>query len=65
MNRYRKKTEQERKPISDYLLCVAKLGGYLARANDSPPGNLVLWRGVSRLTDICLGFTVREVLVGN
>ena len=33
-----------------------KLGGYLARAKDPPPGNLVLWRGLSRLTDILLGF---------
>src|SRR6056297_2885598 len=23
--------------------------------NDGPPGNNVLWRGLSRLTDICLG----------
>ena len=35
---------------------IAKLGGYLARAKDPPPGNLVLWRGLTRLTDILLGF---------
>lgn len=51
--------------ISYYLESVARLGGYLARANDSPPGNMVLWRGFSRLTDICLGFTIREEVVGN
>ncbi len=51
--------------ISYYLESVARLGGYLARANDSPPGNMVLWRGFTRLTDICLGFTIRETIVGN
>jgi hypothetical protein len=25
------------------------LGGYLARSSDSPPGNMVIWRGLSRL----------------
>ena len=37
---------------------VARLGGYLARASDPPPGNIVMWRGWSRLTDIVLGSTV-------
>jgi len=53
------------KPISHYLQSVATLGGYLARANDSPPGNMVMWRGLARLTDICLGFTIGAELVGN
>ncbi|MBI1315192.1 IS4 family transposase [bacterium] len=42
--------------ISDYITAVARLGGYLARGKDPPPGNTVLWRGLSRLTDIQLGF---------
>jgi hypothetical protein len=46
------------KPISHYITTVARLGGYLARAHDSPPGNMVLWRGFARLTDIHLGFTL-------
>jgi hypothetical protein len=41
---------------SYYLLRIAKLGGYLARAKDPAPGNMVFWRGLSRLTDILLGF---------
>jgi len=36
-------------------LAVAKLGGYLARKNDTPPEKTVLWRGLSRLTDIHQG----------
>jgi hypothetical protein len=49
-----------KRTVSHYLLQVAKLGGYLARAKDPPPGNLVLWRGLSRLTDILLGFQLRN-----
>jgi hypothetical protein len=40
------------KTISYYLIKIAKLGGYLARANDGPPGNKVIWRGLSRLISI-------------
>jgi len=42
--------------VSHYLVQIAKLGGYLARAQDPPPGNMVLWRGLARLTDMLLGF---------
>jgi hypothetical protein len=38
--------------VSHYLAAVARLGGYLARAGDPPPGNMVIWRGLTRLTDI-------------
>jgi len=41
--------------LSYYLTKLARLGGYLARSNDPPPGNTVIWRGLSRLTDIELG----------
>lgn len=51
--------------VSDYITEVAKLGGYLARGKDPPPGNMVLWRGLSRLTDIQLGFELRKGVVGN
>jgi hypothetical protein len=48
-----------------YLTKLARLGGYLARANDPPPGNMVVWRGLSRLTDINLGFLLATQDVGN
>lgn len=51
--------------LGECLLKVAKLGGYLARASDPPPGNLVMWRGVSRLTDIHLGYLLAKGEVGN
>lgn len=51
--------------LSFYLTKIARLGGYLARAKDPPPGNAVMWRGVSRLTDIELGFLMGAQVVGN
>jgi hypothetical protein len=41
--------------LASCLTKIARLGGYLARAGDPPPGNTVMWRGPSRLTDITLG----------
>jgi hypothetical protein len=46
------------KSLSDCILQLAKLGGYLARKSDPPPGNMVLWRGLTRLIDIQLGYTM-------
>jgi hypothetical protein len=48
------------KNVAHYVLAVARLGGYLARKNDGPPGNMVLWRGITRLTDIQLGYELRQ-----
>jgi hypothetical protein len=48
-----------------YLIKVARLGGYLARASGPPPGNIVMWRGMSRLTDITLGAILQSQLLGN
>src|ERR1700757_1384844 len=59
------KPQARRKTLSHYLTKIARLGGYLARANDPPPGNTVMWRGLSRLTDIALGAMVGAEIVGN
>lgn len=48
------------KPLSDYILKIARLGGYLARAQDPPPGNMVIWRGWTRLNDIVWGTMIDE-----
>ena len=53
------------KSLSPYLPKLARLGGYLARSSDPPPGNTVLRRGLSRLTDIHLGFLLASQVVGN
>jgi hypothetical protein len=51
--------------LSLYLTKLAQLGGYLARTKDPPPGNMVMWRGITRLTDIQLGFILGAKLMGN
>jgi hypothetical protein len=53
------------KTLSHYLIKITRLGGYLARASDPPPGNSVMWRGLSRLTDITLGAMVGAEFVSN
>ena len=52
------------KSLSFYITKLARLGGYLARAGDPPTGSPVMWRGLSRLTDLELGFNAAK-LVGN
>ena len=47
-----------RRTLATYLLQIAMLGGYLARNHDPPPGNLVVWRGLTRLNDIALGISI-------
>lgn len=54
-----------KRTVSHYLLEVAELGGYLARTKDPPPGNMVIWRGLSRLADLCHGFELNSRVVGN
>ena len=40
-----------------YMTRVARLGGYLARRHDAPPGAIVIWRGFARLVDLVDGYT--------
>ena len=51
--------------LQSCLTQLARLGGYLNRAGDPPPGNTVIWRGMSRLTDIEIGFLMGTENVGN
>ena len=48
-----------------YAVKIARLGGYLNRRSDPPPGNIVMWRGLTRLSDIGLGLSLAAELVGN
>ncbi len=47
-------------PLIRYIIKLAQLGGYMARANDPPPGNTVIWRGMRRLIDIQIGFELAQ-----
>jgi len=62
----RRQTGSRRPPsLSSCLTQLARLGGYLNRASDAPPGNTVIWRGLSRLTDIEIGYLLGAHVVGN
>jgi hypothetical protein len=38
---------------------VAKIGGYLDRSNDPPPGHQLMWDGYSQLQLMCEGFILK------
>ena len=59
-----RRNEPPGRTLSDYLTQIARLGGYLARAHDPPPGNIVIWRGWSRLMDIKIGANVSRNICG-
>ena len=42
------------------VLVLARLGGYLARKHDPPPGHQLMWQGYVTLYGMCLGFALRE-----
>ena len=46
------------KTVKEFVDAVAKLGGYLGRKCDGPPGWQSLWRGYQRLADIVLGLEI-------
>ena len=51
-------TRKDLKPPSTLwaaVLLVAKLGGYLGRKNDPPPGHQLMWQGYTALHFMCLG----------
>jgi len=50
--------------LSHYINRIARLGGYLGRKNDPPPGNIVMWRGLARLTDIAIGYSINAEKCG-
>ncbi len=52
-----KKTDDPKnKTLSVYLRKIAQYGGYLARNNDRPPGLKVMWRGLSSLMEVEIGY---------
>ena len=47
--------------LHDFIAILACMGGYLARTGDPPPGNSVIWRGLSKLHDVRKGFELANV----
>ena len=46
--------------LGEAVRLVAKIGGYLGRKNDPPPGNQLLWQGYREFQFMCLGFALLE-----
>jgi len=46
--------------LGEAVRLVARIGGYLGRANDPPPGHQLMWRGYSQLRIMCEAFTLRD-----
>jgi len=44
--------------IDKIVIWISKLGGYLDRENDGPPGTVALWRGWKRLADLTEGWNL-------
>ena len=44
--------------LNTAMRMVAKLGGFLGRQADGPPGTTTLWRGLQRLADITDTFAI-------
>ncbi len=55
------RTRKDLKPperLGDAVRIVAKLGGYLGRKGDGPPGHQTMWEGFIRLQGMCSGYVM-------
>lgn len=46
--------------LKEAIIWIARLGGYLARKHDRPPGPLVLWRGLQELELLAEGYRIAK-----
>jgi len=46
--------------LGEAVTLVAKIGGYLGRNSDPPPGHQLLWQGYAEFQFMCLGFALLE-----
>lgn len=46
--------------LGEAVRLVAKIGGYLGRNNDPPPGHQLLWQGYTEFQFMCIGFALLE-----
>lgn len=53
-----KKLPKKPPVIGEVVIWVARLGGFLARKGDGPPGTITLWRGWKRLADLTEGWNL-------
>ena len=61
LNAYAKKKELKTPSLlGEAVHMVAKIGGYLGRNNDPPPGHQLLWRGYTEFQFMCMGFALLD-----
>ena len=48
--------------VRQFVDAVARLGGWLGRTGDGPPGWASIWRGYQRLADLVRGFELAEAI---
>ena len=46
--------------LGEAVRMVARLGGYLARNHDPPPGHQLMWYGYTTLKGMCAGYELRD-----
>ena len=46
--------------LGEAVTLVARIGGYLNRKKDLPPGHQILWCGYADLQLMCAGFLLLE-----
>jgi hypothetical protein len=51
---------EEGDTAEEYLLGVARIGGYMDRSNDPPPGWQILWRGFSDVQKMAKGYRMAQ-----
>ena len=42
--------------LDEFVIMIARLGGYLNRKNDPPPGSTVMWRGFNKMDTLVLAW---------
>lgn len=57
-----KKNIKQPTHLGDTVRLVARLGGYLGRNKDSPPGHQLMWKGYQVLQMLCEGFSLIQGL---
>jgi hypothetical protein len=46
--------------LGDAVVMLARIGGYLARNHDPPPGHQLMWQGYITLSAMAVGFALRD-----
>ena len=46
--------------LGEAIRLVAKIGGYLGRNNDPPPGHQLIWQGYAALQLMSFGFGLKD-----